>query len=60
MNQVMASSEPWDGSGDNFLTNFDVFRVISLTVSLLTSHCSGSGVPLLTSDDGNRTVADIQ
>lgn len=56
--QIMATGERWDGPGDNSLTNFDVFRVISY--NLLTSHCSGSWVPLLTSADGNRTVADIQ
>lgn len=32
--QVMASGEPWGGPGDNSLTNFDVFRVISLTISV--------------------------
>ena len=32
--QVMASGESWDGPGDDSVTNFDVFRVKSLTISL--------------------------
>nr|XP_021512809.1 killer cell lectin-like receptor 2 [Meriones unguiculatus] len=42
--------------GMNFL-----LLLMSLGVfSLLTSHCSGSRDPLLTSDDGDLSVADIQ